>query len=126
MFNIAYVAGGRLDPPFMPTKAQPYVKGDLIEFLVDSPGVISKDYMVEEEMEFLSVAGACNRYFPKDNWELTVNEMKIIETCYTKDLPEGIFFIAVISLVPGDVITFTFHNAEDVPKIVWFNYQFLK
>lgn len=126
MFGVSYLAGGRLDPPFMPTKTKPWVKGDFIEFVAQSDSKLSKTLILQEPVEFLSVAGACSRYYPLDNWELVVNGEKIVESLYTKDLPEGIFFVATIPLNEGDTITFTFHNREGIPKYVWFNYQFLK
>lgn len=126
MFSTNYVVGGRLDPPFMPTKTSPYIKGDIMEFVQGSEQTQSKSFVVMEDMEFLSVAVATSRYYPTDNWDLKVNDQIICQSIYTKDLPEGMFFIATIQLTVGDEIVFTFKNLENVPKFVWFNYQFLK
>lgn len=126
MFSISYVAGGRFDPPFMPTKTEPYIKGNLMEFVEGSEQTMVKEFIAPIDMEFLSVAVASSRYYPKDNWDLKVNDQVICESIFTKDLPEGIFFVATITVNKGDTITFTFKNVENIPKFVWFNYQFLK
>jgi hypothetical protein len=125
MFNVAYMAGGRFDPPFMPTKTQPFIKG--IQLAVG--GAIqeySSTYTVPEEMELLSVSLGCSRYNPKDNWSLLLNGDPILSTVYTKNLPEGAYLVAVIPVSPGDEFELIYDNQSGVSKYVWFNYQFLK
>lgn len=122
-FRVGYTAGGRLDPPFWPTKTVPFIKGQIIKI-----GTVSaqEEYTMEFDAEFFGVAVGASSYKTEDNWTVAVNGKPIVETIYTKDLPEGMFFTALIPLAKGDVITFIFDNASLSPKDVWYNYQFLR
>lgn len=122
-FNVGYVAGGRFDAPFWPSKTIPYIKGRILKVGTISTQV---EYKVPFDAEFFGVAVGASKYNTEDNWTVAVNGVPIVETIYTKDLPEGMFFTALIQLNKDDVITFIFDNASAVPKDVWFNYQFLR
>lgn len=122
-FGAVYTAGGRLDSPFWPTKRMPYIKGDILKV---SSAVVQKEFDVEYPLEFFGVAVGASKYNTEDSWTVAVNGVPVIDTIYTKDLPEGMFFTAFIPLDEGDKITFIFNNASGVSKDVWFNYQFLK
>lgn len=122
-FNVNYTAGGRLDAPFYPSKPIPYIKGQIMNV---SGANAQMEYEVPFDVEFLGVAVGASRYDTLDNWTVTVNGVPIVETIYTKDLPEGMFFTVLIPLNAGDKISFLFINASGQPKDVWFNYQFLR
>lgn len=121
-FNVNYTAGGRLDAPFYPSKPVPFVKGFIMEVEL---GSLSADYTLERDAEFLGVAFAASEYDTQDNVTVQVNGVNVLETIYTKDLPEGIFFTVLIPLIVGDVITFVFNNESRRPKDVWYNFQML-
>ena len=122
-FNVGYVAGGRFDPPFWPTKSIPFIKGQIMKVGTAST---QEEYVLEQDVEFFGVAVGASDYKTEDNWTVAVNGVPIVETIYTKDLPEGMFFTAIVKLVKGDVITLIFKNASASPKDVWYNYQFLR
>lgn len=124
-FNVTYTAGGRFDPPFFPTKTWPYVEGNRLP-IPDKTGLHVLKYEVTEEMEFMSVAVGATRYEEIDHWDVDVNGKHVAKKIYTKDLPEGMFFMVIVEVKPGDIITFTYHNDSGTSKAVWFNYQFLK
>lgn len=119
--NISYQAGGRHDFPFWPTKHKPYIKGFRLVSRNPKDEVV---YAVKEEMEFFSVVYAADEYDGEDNWSVDVNGKTVIETVYSKSLPEAINFSAIIPLRAGDKITFTFHNDSNKPKEVYFNFLF--
>ncbi|MFC5587547.1 Low copy number virion structural protein [Sporosarcina soli] len=121
-FNVNYTAGGRLDAPFYPSKPNPFIKGFILEV---GETTTQKEYTLEQDAEFLGIAFAMSEYYTHDNITVKVNEKNILETVYTKDLPEGIFFTTLIPLKAGDSITFIFNNISQNPKDVWYNYQFL-
>ncbi len=124
-FTIAEVSGGRFSPPFMPTKTKPYVRGRLISF---TAGVVEKEdkFTMDFDTELLSVAVGASKYYPTDYWGLKVNNEVVFESIYTKDLPEGCYLMAVITVKAGQELKFKFYNTENVAKHVWVNYQFLK
>ena len=121
-FNVGYTAGGRLDAPFYPSKPMPFIKGFILE-VGSTP--TQKEYVLDRDAEFLGVAFAMSEYDTHDNVSVRVNGRNILETVYTKDLPEGIFFTTLIPLKQGDSVVFVFNNVSQKPKDVWFNFQFL-
>lgn len=124
IFKATYNAGGRLDPPFYPTKTEPFIKGIRIEILSDA-SLSTNIYQIEKASELISVAIACKSYYDKDNWDLVINGVTIVESCYTKELPEGLFLMVAHPLKTGDTIEFRFKNEAGKLNVAWVNYQFL-
>ncbi|OLN21701.1 hypothetical protein BTO30_13440 [Domibacillus antri] len=123
-FNVAYLGGGRLDAPFYPTKSQPFFKGIRVEALAGSTVAIHQ-HTIDRESELISIAIACSRYDDPDNWDLAINNQLIVESIYTKELPEGLFFMVAHQLVPADIIELRYKNESGRAKNVYVNYQFL-
>ncbi len=123
MFNVNYQAGGRFDFPFFPTKGTPFIKGRRIRIDDD---VVEDVYHVPYNMELLTIAIGASRYNDADNWSLYVDGDLLFDTVYTKDVPEGFYFMVVKEVVPGSEIVFKFNNDSGAYKTVWLNYQFLK
>lgn len=121
-FHAGYNVGGRLDPPFYPSKPIPFIKGHKLSAMLGSN---VHSYTVPFDVEFIAVAVSCSSYDPDDHWTLKLNGHVLVETSYTKDLPEGMFFTAFPSPEEGSVITFEFQNTGKA-KEVWFNYQMLR
>lgn len=126
MFNVSEISGGRFSPPFMPTKTKPYILGRLMNFTTDEVTTLEDTVTLPFDVELLSVAVGCSKYYPTDRWELTVNGEKLFESIYTKDLPEGAYLMVVVPVAAGQAVTFKFENTEGKSKYVWMNYQFLK
>lgn len=124
-FQVGYVAGGRFDPPFYPTKQKPFVKGLTLP-VPDGGGVHLLTYTLPTDAELISIACGCSRYDIADNWDVRVNGEVICESIYTKDLPEGMYLMAILQLEAGDRIDFYYHADSGVGKQVWVNYQMLK
>ncbi len=123
MFNLTYQAGGRFDFPFFPTKGVPFIKGRRV--LVND-GFVEDVYNVPYHMELLTISIGASRYNDADNWSLFIDGELIFDTVYTKDVPEGFYFMVVKEVVPGSEIVFRFNNDSGAYKTVWLNYQFLK
>ena len=123
MFNITNLAGGRLDFPFMPTKIQPYTKGILIK----STGVgrVMRKLSFGSDMELVAISVGASLYEVTDYWNFYVNGQMICETIYTKDLPEGIHFMAVIPVIAGQQLEFEYINNGGRVKDIWVNLQLL-
>lgn len=123
MFNVTYQSGGRFDSPYYPTKGKPFVKGRRVPIASD---YVEDIYSVPEEMELLTVAIGASRYNDKDYWSLRVDGEIVFDTVYTKDVPEGFYFMVVREVKPGSEIKFMFKNDSGAYKTIWLNYQFLK
>lgn len=122
-FTTSYLAGGRLDYPFFPTKQKPFVKGRRV---LVSGDVATDEYIVPEDMEFITMSIGCSRYYDSDNWLLKIDDDLIFDEIYTKDVPEGFYFMVVREVKAGQIIHFEYKNASQTSKTVWLNYQFLK
>lgn len=124
-FQVGYVAGGRFDPPFYPTKQKPYVKGLMLP-VPDGGGLHLLPFILPHDAELLSIAVGSSRYDAQDYWDVKVNGVMVCETIYTKDLPEGMYLMAIIPLAVGDRIEFIYHAQSGAGKHVWVNYQMLR
>lgn len=120
----AYMAGGRFDPPFMPTKKRPYTKGIRVEVASDMP-IAEHIFTVTTEAELISLAIACSRYKDRDYWNFYHNGTMMMDEIYTKELPEGLYLMVVVPLKVGDTLKFEFRNKSFTSKAVWLNYQML-
>lgn len=123
MFNVTYQAGGRFDYPYYPTKGKPFIKGRRVPI---NEAIVKDEYTVPEDMELITVSIGASRYHDSDHWSLKINGELIFDTIYTKDVPEGFYFMVVREVKAGQVIEFIFHNDSGSSKTVWLNYQFLK
>lgn len=123
-FMTAYMAGGRMDPPFMPTKTYPHIKGIRVPVSGADP-LVTDVYQVTKDAELVSLAIACSRYDDNDHWSFYINGQQVCDSIYTKELPEGLFFTVIIPLKQGDELRFEFHNVSQTTKSVWLNYQML-
>lgn len=110
----------------MPTKTKPYILGRLITFTDDKTLVKDDEFALNFDVELLSVSVGSSRYYPTDNWSMWVGEDLVFENIYTKDLPEGVYLMAVIPIKAGTPLKFRYVNNEMHEKHVWFNYQFLR
>ncbi|MBD8498885.1 Low copy number virion structural protein [Paenibacillus arenosi] len=120
----SYVVGGRFDPPFMPTKTTPYIEGVMVPS--NGSGKWKDELKIQEDCELLSVAVGVSDYEPKDYWNLYVGNALVCRNIYTKDLPEGMNFTAIIPCPAGTILNFEYFNEGGKPKFIWVNYQMLK
>ncbi|RJS60108.1 Low copy number virion structural protein [Bacillus sp. PK3_68] len=123
-FQVNYIGGGRLDAPFFPTKTNPYIKGIRVEVTAGLPAAIHT-HIIDRESELISISIACSKYDDLDNWDLLINGQEIVESVYTKELPEGLFLMVAHQLLVGDQIELRYKNESGRSKSVWVNYQFL-
>lgn len=134
-FSISYVAGGVIDKvrelpyPHFSKKTIPYIRGRMID-VTATTDVFSDSFSLPFDTEFLSVAFACSEYCPGDYWELTLGDVKVCETIYTKELPESVSmgnsFGIVYPLPANTTIKFDFYNISGSAKQVWYNVKFLR
>jgi hypothetical protein len=136
-FSPTYSVGGVLDeikkinfpPHLFPTKTNPFTKG----FRMQVPamkGVYDTRYTVPQDMELIDVGLACSGYSDGDYWELSIGGNKIMETIYTKELPQhinmGTTLYCIEKIPAGTEILLQFYNESATAKTVWFDLRFLK
>lgn len=122
MFETTYLAGGRLDPPFHPTKTEPFIPG----FIMDSFSFQTNEttYTLPADMELYAISVSASIYELDDRWSLIVNGKTICKNIYTKDIPEGMHFMVYKSLAAGSTVQFSFKNQGILDKTVWFELHF--
>ncbi|MED1650225.1 Low copy number virion structural protein [Bacillus pacificus] len=123
MFETNYLAGGRLDPPFHPTKTEPFIPG----FIMDSFSLQTNEttYTLPADMELYAISVSASIYELDDKWSLIVNGQTVCNNIYTKDIPEGMHFMVYKPLAAGSTIQFSFKNQGILDKTVWFELHFL-
>jgi len=134
-FSISYVSGGVIDKvrelpyPHFSKKTIPYIRGRQID-VTATIGVFEDSFSLPFDTEFLSVAFAGSVYSIGDYWELLINNVKVCETIFTKELPESVSmgnsFGIVYPIPAGTNIKFQFMNTSGTAKVVWYNIKFLR
>lgn len=112
-----------------PSLSKSFTKGFRTE-IPAAAGIYIVPYTAPVDMELLDVALACSGYGDDDYWELDVGTEKVIETMYTKELPQHINMgtsLYVIEKIPaGTEIKLSFCNNSATSKTVWFDLRLLK
>lgn len=123
MFNVSYVAGGRLDAPHYPTFRAPYMKG--IYKVVKGGEITTIEYEVPFTGELYAISIDCSLYENDDRWDLLVDDEVVCKDIYVKRAPEGVNLMAFIPVYPGTKISIKF-TTIGVDKVVWSTLHFLK
>lgn len=127
--QVGRINGGRLDYPFMPTKTEAYIKGDILE-VPGMVGVFDIKFTPEFDVELVSVAVGASKYYPTDNWSLFIGEdiksNYVFDEIYMKNAPECTYLMAVKSISQGTPVTFRFENRGGQAKYVWVDFQCLR
>jgi len=115
--------------PLYPNKTRPYIKG--LQLIVPATAqTYSTTYTPTEDVELLAVAMAASGYSLGDYWWVDVGQERIIDTCYTKELPESVLLGTPWSIVypvpAGTQIRLSFNNASGTAKRVWWNLHMLR
>lgn len=138
-FSPTYSVGGVIDEikkinfnfpgHLFPELTSPFTKGFRME-VPAMTGTFTSIYTAPVDLELIDVGLACSGYGDEDYWELEVGTNKIIETMYTKELPQHINMgttLYVIEKIPaGTDITLSFVNNSETSKTIWFDLRFLK
>ncbi|HHT7044764.1 TPA: Low copy number virion structural protein [Bacillus cereus] len=122
-FAVNYMAGGRFDAPYFPTKTEPFIQGQRIrihdELHVDK-------FSLPFETEMIAFSVAASHYSDTDYWNLFINGQQIFKEVYVKDVPEG-FNFSVVKPIPANAeIKLEYHNKSGEQKTIWMNYQLLR
>jgi hypothetical protein len=133
-FHLAVVADGQvrihdLPHPLYPKKTRPYIKGLQLS-IPAAAGTYTAKYTVPQDMELLSVAFAASGFSLDDYWFVDVGNERILDTIFTKELPESVLmgtpWSIVLPVAAGTVITLGFVNDSATAKRAWWNLHFLR
>lgn len=130
-FNVVYLAGGALEElphPLFPKKVIPFTKGIRMEMPAEQT-TFEAIHEPSVDVEFFGVKFAATGYADRDYWELVIDQEKLFETIYTKELPHlmpagssGL----VYPVSAGTPIRFIYNNDSATSKTVWIELQMLK
>lgn len=105
---INFLAGGRLDAPFYPTKFNDHYIGRQVELA--AAGVVSDSFSLPYDVEFVAIHVKAESLYAEDYWELVVGGDKIVETVHTTDWEEGLQLMVAHPVKAGETFKFTFHG----------------
>lgn len=118
----------RLPHPIFPKFTVPKIKG----LYIDVPPVVgtySAVIVADKDIEFINASLACSGYLHPDYWELQIGNYKLMETIYTKELPQtvygGTLGVLVYPVKADTPIRVDFVNNSATSKQVWFDLKFL-
>ncbi|WP_242136623.1 Low copy number virion structural protein [Bacillus cereus group sp. BfR-BA-01360] len=122
-FAVNYMAGGRFDAPYFPTKTKPYIEGRRIG--IDDAVSIDK-FSLDFETEMIAFSIAASQYDDRDYWNLFINDEQVFKSIYVKDVPEGFNFSIIKPIPANTILKFEYHNQSGKRKVVKLNYQLLR
>lgn len=109
-----------------PEYQHPFLKGFRLELPASdptNPAIYPIEYIVNRNMELLSIEVGCTGYMDTDFWSFYINGRPICETIYTKEVAQ-VKSLGVIKLTAGDVLRFEFQNTSGTSKVVWVDMNF--
>lgn len=124
-FSVNYLGGGRFDPPFFPTFTQPYPYGCRYDIPSTAGDAIFSERLAFDT-ELLSLSIAASRYDTEDSWSIRVGTQEIAHRIYMKLLPQSIFLMVAHPIPANTDIQLIYNNGSGYPKVVLFDYHFLR
>jgi hypothetical protein len=118
----------KLPYPLFPSKTVIKTKGTYID-VAPVAGTYSKIITCDKDVEFVSIALAQTGYLFPDYWEFSVGDYKLMETIYTKEVPQtitgGSLMFVVYPIPAGVPMRIDFVNRSATSKQVVFDLKFL-
>ncbi|WP_187355450.1 hypothetical protein ['Paenibacillus yunnanensis' Narsing Rao et al. 2020] len=112
------IAGGRLDPPYWPTKTYPCFVGREIQIprTADVSRVITDRFRLTESAEVYAVSFKTDSTDFRDYWNLTVSGREVARNIHCLNYEEGLYFQVVLPVQAGQEIYFEFHTADGAAR----------
>lgn len=122
-----YAVGGRLDPPFYPTKTSPHYIGRSILIPVKAQGdrVIKDTFTMSHDLEFYAVSIRASSLSPEDCWNLIIDGKIIAKNIHCKNYEEGLYFQIAHPVKAGKEFVFEFHTPHGERKSLELMFHFL-
>ncbi|MGG4144824.1 hypothetical protein ABEW34_17045 [Paenibacillus algorifonticola] len=107
-----YIVGGRLDPPFHPTKPSSNFIGRTINIPAKQNGVrvIKDTFHFSNDLEFYAISIRASNADPKDYWNLTIGGKTIAKRIYCKSYEEGLYLQVAFPVAASTAFTFEYHT----------------
>lgn len=122
-----HAVGGRIDPPYFPTKTEPHFVGRAIEIPAKANGnrVITDAFTMSGDLEFYAISIRSSSQDATDYWNLSVGGRTIAKTIFCKSYEEGLYFQVAHPVKPDHEILFEYHTSNGTGKTVELLFHFL-
>ncbi|WP_315792900.1 hypothetical protein [Paenibacillus sp. BIC5C1] len=122
-----YAVGGRLDPPYYPTKPHPHFVGRAIMVPAKANGdrMIKDTFTMSHDLEFYAVSIRTNMNTVEDYWNLTVDGKVLAKNIHCKNYEEGLYFQVAHPVVAGKEFLFEYHTPHGDGKNLELMFHFL-
>ncbi|QDX93968.1 hypothetical protein EEL30_17720 [Brevibacillus laterosporus] len=124
-----YVVGGRLDPPYYPTKTRAHFIGrEIFVKGMRSSGtkrVITDTFHLSHDVEFYAISIRSDIITPSDYWNLLIDNQMIAKNVYCKSLEEGLYFQVAHPIKAGTQCKLEFYTEVGDRKQVEVLFHFL-
>ncbi|MDF9411390.1 hypothetical protein GOP56_03345 [Brevibacillus sp. 7WMA2] len=109
-----YVVGGRLDPPYYPTKTRAHFIGrDIYVKGMRSSGtkrVITDTFHLSHDVELYAISIKSDIITPSDYWNLLIGNKLIAKNIYCKNFEEGLYFQVAHPIKAGTICKLEFYT----------------
>lgn len=112
-----YAVGGRLDPPYYPTKTEPAFIGRIVS--IPSSTYTGKERLwrdrvkISHDIEFFAISVQSSTTLFEDNWHLTVNGKIVVKNNYCFYYPEGCYFGVAHKVKAETEIIFEYYTNQN-------------
>ncbi|MGG1652547.1 hypothetical protein [Paenibacillus sp. NRS-1780] len=124
-----YIVGGRLDPPFYPTKTRPCIASRRVDIdglrALEGKRKVTDTFKISNDLEFFAISIKADVITPADYWSLVVDENVIVNHVYCKDYSEGLYFQVAHPVKGGREFCFEFYTESADRKRIEVSYYFL-
>jgi hypothetical protein len=121
------ILGGRLDPPFYPTKSAALFVGRAISIPEKAQGtrVIMDTFTMSHDLEFYAVSIRTDTPDAEDEWNLTVDGRAIVKNLHYMSYEEGLYFQVAHPVKAGKEFLFKYHTFNGESKEIELMFHFL-
>lgn len=122
-----YLVGGRLDPPYHPTKTSPYFVGRSLTIPAKATAnrVIKDTFYLSHDLEFFALSVRTDSENLMDYWNLWVDGKQVAKNIHCKTWAEGLYFQVAHLVSSGKKFYFEYNTADGHAKNVEIVFHFL-
>ncbi|WP_179198610.1 MULTISPECIES: hypothetical protein [Paenibacillus] len=109
-----YLVGGRLDPPYFPTKPSPHFVGREIIIPAKASGdrTVKDTFTMSHDLEFYAVSIRTNSNNVEDYWNLMIDGNFVAKNIHCKNYEEGLYFQVAHPVAAGKEFLFEYHTPQ--------------
>lgn len=142
-FALSYVVNPQavkeLPKNLFSTKSEQFIKGKIVNVpgtagsptgpsypTFDPIHSIEDIYTVDFDGELTGISISASGYASPDCWDLYLDDTKILETIFMKNVAEEFKFDVVIPIPKDSKLKLVFYNGSGTQKVIWYNLKFVK